>query len=75
MKPSAALCHRVRFTTKQVQGGFYRGTRTGVMGAHTEYGGYVVDWRKVRHYVVPDMKGFEVRFSPPTVDLCSTCRA
>ena len=60
MKPSPTLCHRVRFTTKQVGRGFYRGTRTGAMGAHTEWGGYLIDWRRVRHYNVPDLKDFKV---------------
>lgn len=33
------------------------------MGRHTKYGGYVVEWRKVRTYVVPaDMEGFMVSF-------------
>lgn len=33
------------------------------MGRHTKYGGYVVEWSKVRTYVVPaDMKGFMVSF-------------
>ena len=58
--PSLYVRGRVRFTTKQVGGGFYRGTRTGAMGAHTEYGGYWIDYRKVRHFVVPDMKDFVV---------------
>jgi len=59
-KPSPNLCARLRLTTKQVNGGFYRGSRTGSMGAHTEYGGYVVDWRKVRHFNVPDLTEFKV---------------
>lgn len=33
------------------------------MGAHTEYGGYIIDWRKVRNYAVPDLKEFKVRTS------------
>jgi Mitochondrial ribosomal protein L27 len=64
MKPSAALCARVRFTTKEVGRGFYRGTQTGAMGAHTEYGGYVIDYRKVRNYNVPDMTDFKVFLLP-----------
>ncbi|RMZ79891.1 hypothetical protein DV738_g2942, partial [Chaetothyriales sp. CBS 135597] len=61
MKPSPQLFHRIRFTTKEVGRGFYRGNRTGAMGAHTEYGGYVIDWRKVRHYNVPDLTNFELQ--------------
>lgn len=60
MKPSPVLCARLRFTTKEVGRGFYRGTRTGSVGAHTEYGGYVVDWRKVRNFKAPDLTGFKL---------------
>ena len=60
MKPSPVLCARLRFTTKEVGKGFYRGNRTGSMGAHTEYGGYVIDWRKVRNYNMPDLTDFKV---------------
>lgn len=60
VKPSPQLQARMRFTTKQVAGGFYRGTRTGAMGAHTRYGGYIIDYRKTRHYAAPDLKGFKV---------------
>ncbi len=62
VKPSPQLCSRLRFTTKQVAKGFYRGNRVGSMGAHTEFGGYVVDWRKTTHYNVPDLEGFGVSF-------------
>ena len=35
------------------------------MGRHTKYGGYVVEWKKVRTYVVPaNLKDFTV--SPST---------
>ncbi|KAF6237842.1 hypothetical protein HO173_004043 [Letharia columbiana] len=57
MKPTAALCSRVRrlpLTTKQVSNGFYKGTGTGATGRHTKHGGYVIEWRKVRTYVVPE---------------------
>ncbi|KIW94754.1 uncharacterized protein Z519_04731 [Cladophialophora bantiana CBS 173.52] len=58
VKPSPQLCARLRFTTKQVGRGFYRGNRTGSMGAHTEYGRYMIDWRKTVHYNMPDTKDF-----------------
>jgi hypothetical protein len=61
MKPSLVLMRRLAFTTKEVGRGFYRGTRTGSMGAHTEYGGYILDYRKVRNYVVPEIVDFNVR--------------
>jgi len=60
VKPSPQLCARLRFTTKQVGRGFYRGNRAGAMGAHTEYGRYVIDWRKTVHYNMPEMKDFPV---------------
>ena len=30
------------------------------MGAHTEYGQYVIDWRKTKHFNVPDTTDFAV---------------
>lgn len=30
------------------------------MGAHTEYGGYIIDYRKVRNFAVPDLTDFNV---------------
>jgi hypothetical protein len=60
VKPSPALFARLRFTTKGVARGFYRGNRAGAMGAHTEYGKYLIDWRKTTHYNVPDTVDFAV---------------
>ena len=59
-KSSPVLCARLRLTTKQVNGGYYKGNRTGSMGAHTPYGGYVIDYRKVRHFNCPDLTNFKV---------------
>ncbi|KAJ5897413.1 hypothetical protein N7504_007701 [Penicillium tannophilum] len=53
-KPSPTMMARLRFTTKQVNGGYYKGTRTGSMGQFDKKGNYVIDWKKVRTYVVPD---------------------
>ncbi|KAI2633479.1 putative ribosomal protein [Xylaria nigripes] len=56
MQPTLALLKRYRklpLTTKDINKGFYKGTRTGSMGRHTKHGGYVVEWNKVRTYVVP----------------------
>ena len=65
MRPTQALqvgrYRHARLTTKDVGKGFYKGNRTGSMGRHTKYGGYVIEWEKVRTYVVPDMKDFKVR--------------
>ena len=57
MKPSSPLfraLRRLALTTKQVNKGFYKGNRTGSMGRHTRHGGYIIDPRKVRTYVVPE---------------------
>lgn len=70
MKPSPALLKRSRsrlpYTTKEVGSGYYKGTGTGSLGAHTKYGGYLIDYRKTRAYVPPEgftrngLKGFHV---------------
>jgi large subunit ribosomal protein L41 len=65
MKPSPVLLKRVArmsLNTKQANKGFYKGTGSGSMGSHTKYGGYRIDWDKVRTYVVPkNLKDFKVR--------------
>ena len=49
-------------TPKDINKGFYQGTSTGSMGRHTKFGGYVLDWQKVRTYVVPpEVNSFKVR--------------
>jgi large subunit ribosomal protein L41 len=64
MKPTPALLKRIRrlqLTTKKAAKGFYKGTGSGSMGSHTKYGGYRIDWDKVRTYVVPkNLKDFKV---------------
>lgn len=66
MKPTAALLKRFRkftLTTKDINKGFYKGTGSGSMGRHTKHGGYVIEWDKVRTYVVPaDLDTFNVCF-------------
>ncbi|KAI5280719.1 hypothetical protein KEM52_004057, partial [Ascosphaera acerosa] len=45
---------RLRLTTKQVNGGYYKGTNSGSMGFFgPRKGQYIVDYRKVRTYVYP----------------------
>ena len=52
---------RLSLTTKQTNKGFYKGTGSGSMGEHTKHGGYIIDWNKVRTYVVPPgLKDFKV---------------
>ena len=66
MKPTPPLSRSLRrlaLTTKQVNGGYYKGTGSGSMGRHTKHGGYIIDPKKVRTYVVPaDLKDFKVGF-------------
>ncbi|KAJ5183328.1 hypothetical protein N7492_000944 [Penicillium capsulatum] len=59
-KPSQPMMARLRLTTKQVNGGYYKGTRTGSMGYFDKKGNYVIDWKKVRTYVVPDLENFKL---------------
>ena len=70
MHPTAPLCRAIRrlpLNTKQAGKDFYKGNRTGSMGRHTKWGGYVVDFKKVRTYVCPDLAGFNVRKCCSTV--------
>lgn len=60
VQPSPRLLARLRFSTKQVAKGFYRGTGSGSMGAHTGKGKYIIDYRKTRHYNVPALESFKV---------------
>ncbi|KAL8759196.1 MAG: hypothetical protein Q9199_000954 [Rusavskia elegans] len=64
MQPTAPLLRRLRrlaLTTKQVNGAYYKGTGSGSMGRHTKHGGYIIDYKKVRTYVVPtDLKDFKL---------------
>ncbi|KAI0553126.1 mitochondrial ribosomal protein L27-domain-containing protein [Xylaria curta] len=56
MQPTQVLLKHWRklpLTTKDIKKGFYKGTRTGSMGRHTKHGGYIIEWNKVRTYVVP----------------------
>jgi large subunit ribosomal protein L41 len=71
-RPTQALCKRfrkLRLTTKDINKGFYKGNRTGNMGRHDKWGGFKVDYNKVRTYVVPQgLDTFKVcalaRFTP-----------
>ena len=66
MRPTPILSvgkyRHLRLTTKDVNKGFYKGNRTGAMGRHTKFGGYIIEWERVRTYAVPKgLKDFEVR--------------
>ncbi|KAG0189673.1 hypothetical protein DFQ28_003101 [Apophysomyces sp. BC1034] len=50
---------RTQLTSKRGHN-FYKGTGSGAMGRHTKRGGYIIDWNKVRTFVVPDLEGFAV---------------
>jgi large subunit ribosomal protein L41 len=64
MKPTQPLLKkisRLALNTKQTNKGFYKGTGTGSVGRHTKHGGFIVEWDKVRTYVVPkNLKDFKV---------------
>lgn len=64
MKPTQPLARRISrmaLNTKQTNKGYYKGTGTGSTGWHTKHGGYIIDWDKVRTYVVPkNLKDFKV---------------
>ncbi|KAI0155162.1 mitochondrial ribosomal protein L27-domain-containing protein [Xylariaceae sp. FL1272] len=56
MQPTPVLqkaFRKFRLTTKDIKKGFYKGTGSGSMGRHTKHGGYVIEFQKVRTYVVP----------------------
>jgi hypothetical protein len=56
MRPTQALFKRIRrlaLTTKKARKGYYKGTGSGSTGRHTQHGGYIIEWEKVRTYVVP----------------------
>ncbi|OOF97203.1 hypothetical protein ASPCADRAFT_206024 [Aspergillus carbonarius ITEM 5010] len=71
-KPSQPMMARLRLTTKQINGGYYKGNRTGSMGYFAKNGSYVIDWKKVRTYVVPEnldqfkLTPFVTKRMPPT---------
>ncbi|KAL1957440.1 hypothetical protein VTO42DRAFT_6008 [Malbranchea cinnamomea] len=75
-RPTKCLQARLRLTTKQVNGGYYKGTRTGSMGYFAkEKGKYIIDWKKVRTYVVPEnledfkLTPFVTKAMAPTKDI------
>ncbi|EFX03331.1 50S ribosomal protein 27 [Grosmannia clavigera kw1407] len=51
---------KLRLTVKDINKGYYKGTRTGSMGRHTKRGGYVIEYEKVRTYVVPGLTEFKL---------------
>jgi large subunit ribosomal protein L41 len=66
MHPTAPLFRSIRrlaLNTKQAGKDYYKGNRTGSMGTHTKYGGYIVDPKKVRTYKCPDLSDFNVSIS------------
>ncbi|KAL2822866.1 hypothetical protein BJX63DRAFT_426705 [Aspergillus granulosus] len=72
VRPTQPMMARLRLTTKQVNGGYYKGNRTGSMGYFAKNGSYVIDWKKVRTYNVPEnlndfkLTPFVTKLMPPT---------
>ncbi|KAJ5758057.1 uncharacterized protein N7511_006751 [Penicillium nucicola] len=52
-KPTEPMLMRLRLTTKQVNGGYYKGNRTGSMGAFDKKGQYRPQVEKHRNYILP----------------------
>lgn len=70
-RPLYRARRRLQLTTKQVGAGYYKGNRTGSMGDHTRWGGYIIDWTKVRTYVPPDrLDVFKVGIRPCRLVRC-----
>lgn len=44
---------RTPLTTKQGNKTMYKGTRSSGVGRHTRYGGYLINWNRVRTFVTP----------------------
>lgn len=44
---------RSALTTKQGNKTMYKGTRSSGIGKHTRYGGYTINWKRVRTFVTP----------------------
>lgn len=53
LKRPPSSIRRLQLTTKQAGKDYYKGTGSGAMGRHTKHGGYVLDYNKVRTYMVP----------------------
>ncbi|GAB7350471.1 hypothetical protein MBLNU459_g1068t1 [Dothideomycetes sp. NU459] len=59
-QPLGRALRRLALTTKNAGKDYYKGTGTGSMGSHTKWGGYKIDWAKVRTFKVPDLTGFNL---------------
>lgn len=64
MQPTRPLLsravRRLPLTSKQAGPNYYKGYGGGAMGSHTRRGGYILDYSKIRTYVVPDLEGFHL---------------
>nr|CAG8507825.1 5510_t:CDS:2 [Entrophospora candida] len=40
---------------------YYKGNRSGAIGSHTKKGGYRIDIKKVRNFIVPDLTDFKIK--------------
>ncbi|KAF1984197.1 hypothetical protein K402DRAFT_145914 [Aulographum hederae CBS 113979] len=58
--PLGRAIRRLQLTTKQAGKNYYKGNRVGSMGRHTKRGKYIIEWAKVRTYVVPDLSAFKL---------------
>ncbi|KAF2203360.1 hypothetical protein GQ43DRAFT_411785 [Delitschia confertaspora ATCC 74209] len=53
LQKGASPLRRLALTTKMTNKGYYKGNRVGSMGKLTKHGNFIVDYAKVRTYVVP----------------------
>ncbi|KAI9594962.1 mitochondrial ribosomal protein L27-domain-containing protein [Syncephalis fuscata] len=60
--PTRALLGALRTPMHTKRGhNYYKGTRSGAMGRHTKHGNYIIDYSKVRTYVVPDLTDCDLK--------------
>lgn len=59
---SKAGNRRTALTTKQGNKTMYKGTRSSGIGKHSRYGGYTIEWSKVRTFVTP--KNYNIDLKP-----------
>ena len=48
------------FTSKNGNKNYYKGKGTGAMGQHTRHADYIVDYSRIRQFVVPSLVGFSL---------------
>ncbi|KAE9993907.1 hypothetical protein Vi05172_g10909 [Venturia inaequalis] len=65
--PLGRALRRLALTTKQGPKDYYKGTGSGSMGQHTKFGGYQINYSKVRTYVPPNYENEDLKQLTPFV--------